>query len=397
MMRDVAVIGAGPAGLMAAEVLAAAGQRVTVYDRMPTPGRKLLIAGLGGLNVTHAGDLETLLTRYGAARERLEPAIRAFAPDDLRAWCHGLGQETFIGSSSRVFPKAMKATPLLRAWLARLRAAGVEFRLRHTWQGWGDDGALRFDAGRVQADAALLALGGASWPRLGTDGAWVAPLRARGVQVADLKPSNCGFDVAWSDVFRTRFEGEPLKRIAVAHAGVTVRGEALITTHGIEGGAIYTLSAQLREAIAADGYATITLDLRPDLEVAELTRRLSTPRRGQSLSNFLRKTAGLTPVAISLLREGGPLDESILAKRIKAVPVHLLSARPIARAISSAGGIVWDAVDARFMLKRIPGLFAAGEMLDWEAPTGGYLLQACFATGRAAAEGMLSWLRRSPA
>ncbi len=396
MTHDIAVVGAGPAGLMAAEVLAAAGRRVTVFDRMVMPGRKLLIAGLGGLNLTHSEDLEALLNRYGTARPMLEPTIRAFTPEALRQWCHDLGQETFVGSSGRVFPKAMKASPLLRAWLVRLRDLGVQFRAQHRWLGWSDDGALRFATPegdvQVRATATLLALGGASWPRLGSDGGWVEPLRARGVQVAELRPSNCGFDVAWSDVFRSRFEGEPLKRITITHQDVSVRGEALVTGYGIEGGAIYALSGRLRDAIAADGYATITLDLRPDLTVAELTQRLQAPRRGQSLSNFLRKTTGLTPIAIAMLREAGPLDESEIVERIKSTQVHLLSTRPIARAISSAGGVAWDDVDARFMLKSAPGVFVAGEMLDWEAPTGGYLLQACFATGRAAAQGILETL-----
>jgi hypothetical protein len=389
----IAVIGAGPAGLMAAEVLAAGGAAVTVFDRMPSPGRKLLIAGRGGLNLTHTEALEPFLDRYGAARPWLEPAIRRFPPAALVAWAEALGQPTFIGSSGRVFPRAMKASPLLRAWLARLAGQGVALSLRHRWQGWDGAGALVFGtpAGpqAVAADAALLALGGASWPRLGSDGTWAA-LLPPGTPVAPLRPANVGFRIAWSPGFAARFAGTPLKRIALEFAGLRVRGEAMITAAGIEGGAVYALAAPLREAIAAAGLATLRLDLRPDLDAAALAARLDGPAGGVSLANRLRR-AGLPPVASALLREAGE-DGRALSRRVQALPLRLEAPMPIDRAISTAGGIARAAVDARFMLHARPGIFVAGEMLDWEAPTGGYLLQACFATGRAAAEGALAWL-----
>ena len=401
LTATVAVIGAGPAGLIAAETLARAGARVTVYDHMASAGRKLLMAGRGGLNLTHSEPLEAFLARYGTAAERLRPAIEAFPPDALRAWSEGLGQATFVGSSGRVFPQALKASPLLRAWLRRLGELGVTFALRHRWTGW-DGAALAFatPAGRIHvaADATILALGGASWPRLGSDAQWVTLLQAAGVKVAPLKPANCGFVVAWSDVFRRRFEGAPLKRIALSFAGRTVRGEAILTATGIEGGAVYALSAPLREAIAAKGEAILTIDLRPDLELATIAERLTKPRGKQSRATFLRKAASLSPPAIGLVQEaiatrgGGEPAPADLAALIKTLPLRLTATAPIARAISTAGGIRFDVVDARFMLRAKPGTFVAGEMLDWEAPTGGYLLQACFATGIAAAQGALAWL-----
>ncbi|TAK47801.1 MAG: TIGR03862 family flavoprotein [Xanthobacteraceae bacterium] len=401
----VAVIGAGPAGLMAAEAIAGAA-RVTVYDRMPSPGRKLMMAGRGGLNITHSEPLDRFLARYGEARPRLSRAIETFPPAALRAWCADLGQDTFVGSSGRVFPAALKASPLLRAWLRRLEASGVAFRLRHRWDGWSSDGALMMTGpagpATVEADAVVLALGGASWPRLGSDGAWVHPLEAAGVAVAPLAPANCGFLVPWSDHFRSRCEGQPLKNIAFTFGGETVRGEAVIARGGIEGGAVYALSRVLREAIAADGAAVVDLDLRPDLTVRELVRRLSAPRGRKSLATFLRKAAGLTPVAIALLQETTIMTATPLAQRtadalallIKAVPLRLTATAPLARAISTAGGVRFDEIGDDFMLLRRPGVFVAGEMLDWEAPTGGYLLQASFATGRAAGEGALRWLGR---
>jgi len=399
---EVAVVGAGPAGLMAAEVLAAGGARVTVYDRMPSVGRKFLLAGRGGLNLTHSEELERLLGRYGDAEPNLRSAIEAFPPTALRAWCEGLGQSTFVGSSGRVFPQAMKASPLLRAWLRRLDASGVAFKLRHHWRGWDADGRLRFDGPQghtlVGADATVLAVGGASWPRLGSDGAWVAEFAEAGIAVAALQPANCGFLVRWSDVFRNRFEGHPLKRIGLSIGGGSVRGEALITQTGLEGGGVYALSGALRDAIAASGQAILQIDLRPDLTLAELQRRLGVPRGKQSLSTFLRKAAKLSPAAIALLREADPavvLDVAALAARIKAVPIGLVGTAPIAHAISSAGGVAFDELDAQFMLRRRPGTFVAGEMLDWEAPTGGYLLQAAFATGAAAGRGVMQWLRRA--
>ena len=384
---------------MAAEVLVGGGAAVTVYDRMPSLGRKFLLAGRGGLNLTHSEELEALLGRYGDAEPRLRPAVEAFSPAHVRAWCEGLGQATFVGSSGRIFPRAMKASPLLRAWLRRLDAAGAAFKPRHRWQGWDDDGRLLFAGpqGRVavRADATVLALGGASWPRLGSDGGWVDALAAAGVMVTPLHPANCGFVVRWSEVFRDRFEGQPLKRIELSFGGRSVRGEALITRNGLEGGGIYALSAPLRDAIAASGEAVLQIDLRPDLTHAALEQRLATPRGKQSMSTFLRKSAALSPAAIGLLRETASLSDLVgaaLAARIKAVPVPLAGIAPIARAISTAGGVVFDEIDAHFMLRRRPGTFVAGEMLDWEAPTGGYLLQAAFATGAAAARGALQWL-----
>ena len=399
----VAVVGAGPAGLFAAECLAGAGCAVTVFDRMPSPARKLLIAGRGGLNLTHSEPLEAFLPRYGTARNWLEPAIRAFPPEALRHWCEDLGQPTFTGSSGRVFPTAFKAAPLLRAWLRRLDALGVRLRPRHRWTGWDGQGRLLFEPEATEvfawrADATLLALGGASWPRLGSDAAWVPVLREAGIAVSPLRPANAGFTLDWSPLFRERAAGEPLKRVALHFGGHTVRGEAVVTAEGLEGGAFYALSAPLREAIARRGEAVPQLDLRPDLPAEEVLRRLSAPRRGQSLSNFLRKTLALPPVAIGLLREvardtsDSLSDPGRLASLVKALPLRLTGIRPIERAISSAGGIAGEEVEEGFMLRRRPGVFVAGEMLDWEAPTGGYLLQACFSTGRAAAEGMLQWL-----
>ena len=371
---------------MAAERLARGRLAVTVFDRMASPARKLLMAGVGGLNITHDEPLDTFLDRYGPARAALAPAIAAFPPAALRDWCAALGQPTFSGSSGRVFPVAMKASPLLRAWLARLAAAGVQFRPRHRWLGWDAAGALAFDPPAAPGQGpVVLALGGASWPRLGSDGAWVRALPP-GV-VAPLRPANCGFTVAWSDHFRSRFEGTPLKRITLSFAGRTVPGEATLTAGGIEGGPFYALAAPLRDAIDAAGHATPRLDLRPDLSAAVLAERLARPRRGQSLSTFLRKAAGLSPVAISLLREcaGTPED---LAAAIKALPLRLTGTTGLARAISTAGGVRLDALEG-WMLR--PGVFVAGEMLDWEAPTGGYLLQAAFSTGFAAGEAALAW------
>ncbi|MGE0851569.1 MAG: NAD(P)/FAD-dependent oxidoreductase [Hyphomicrobiaceae bacterium] len=404
----VAVIGAGPAGLIAAEVLVQGRARVTVYDAMASPGRKVLLAGRGGLNLTHSEDLQRLLTRYGAAEHRLRPPIEAFPPSALRAWCEGLGQETFVGTSGRVFPKAMKASPLLRAWLRRLDAAGVAFRLRHRWTGWDAAGSLTFasPSGPVTAaaDATVLALGGASWPQLGSTGAWAGVLAAAGVRVAPLRPANCGFLTSWSDIFRDRFAGAPLKRLGLSSGAHEARGEALITRGGLEGGGIYALSAPLREAIAATGEAVLRLDLLPDVPIAVLEHRLAAPRGKQSLSTFLRKAASLSPAAIGLLHEAviasaqrlSALTPSALAGLIKATPVRLTGTAPIARAISTAGGIALDEVDETFMLRRLPGVFAAGEMLDWEAPTGGYLLQAAFATGAAAGRGALRRIGVAP-
>jgi uncharacterized flavoprotein (TIGR03862 family) len=397
---SVAVIGAGPAGLMAAEVLAQGGAEVTVYDAMPSAGRKLLMAGRGGLNLTHSEPLAAFIARYREAAPKLEAAINAFPPDRLRAWCEALGQPTLVGTSGRVFPQSFKASPLLRAWLRRLDAAGVRFALRHRWTGWDEKGRLVFETPNghhaAEARATVLALGGASWPRLGSDGSWATLLAAKGVAVSQLKPANCGFTVAWSTVFRDRFEGQPLKNAEFRFGARTERGEAIVTQSGFEGGAIYALSADLREAILASGEAILHIALRPDLDTDALAARLSAPRGKQSISNFLRKALQLSPVAIGLLQEAtsgsvARLSAQGLAALINAVPVKLGGIAPIARAISTAGGISFDELDADYMLRRVPGVFAAGEMLDWEAPTGGYLLQASFATGAAAGRGVLKW------
>jgi len=392
---------------MAADILSAAGVAVTVYDRMPSPGRKFLLAGRGGLNLTHSEELEHFLARYGAARAKLEPAIRRFSPADTRALSESLGQPTFVGTSGRVFPKAMKASPLLRAWLRRLDDNGVRFVLRHRWTGFSENRALLFagpagDAVTINADATILALGGASWPKLGSDGAWTAILLHAGIRIAPLQPANCGFHAAWSARFSERFEGAPLKRIALSHGGRRVRGEAVVTRAGIEGGAVYALSAALRERLAQAGEAVLHIDLRPDIGGEILAQRLAAPRCKQSMANVLRKAAGLSPVAAGLLHEATPgpvaqLSPHDLAALIKAVPVRLTATAPIERAISTAGGIAFDELDGQFMLRRRPGVFAAGEMLDWEAPTGGYLLQASFATGAAAARGVLQYLKPHPA
>lgn len=396
MSPEVTVIGAGPAGLIAAEALARAGARVRLHDAMPSAGRKLLMAGRGGLNLTHSEPPGAFLARYGEAADWLAPRLEGFKPGDLTTWAEGLGQPTFVGSSGRVFPKAMKASPLLRAWLGRLNDLGVQLVLRSRWTGWDADGALTFetpDGPRTETpDATVLALGGASWPRLGSDGGWAGLLAARGVAVAPFEPANVGFDVAWSPVFKARFAGQPLKAIALTHVGRTVRGEAMIAAYGLEGGAVYALSAGLREAIARDGRAELTIDLRPDQSPGQLTSRLVRPQGRQSQSNHLRKAAGLSPAAIGLMREatGGPIPISprSQAELIKAVPVTLTGMQGLDRAISSAGGVRLSELDEDLMLRRLPGVFAAGEMLDWEAPTGGYLLQACFATGLAAARGV---------
>ncbi len=398
----ICIIGGGPAGLMAAEILATAGHRVTIYDRKTSVGRKFLMAGRGGLNLTHSESLDKFLTRYNEAQPFLEPLIRAFSPDDLRAWCEGLGQDTFIGSSGRVFPKAMKASPLLRAWLNRLEQSGVEFKLQHTWRGWNEDAALVFETtdGKyetVKPDAVLLALGGASWPNLGSDGAWAPLLDASGVDISPLRPANSGFTVAWSPYMREKHAGEPLKNITLTLRNKTVPGEMIISEHGLEGGAIYALSSSIRETIAKTGKAVISINLRPQQSKDDLIKKLSKPRGRQSFSTYLHKSLSFTPVHTALLREAVPdvanYTSEQLAELIQATPLTLTAPFSIEKAISSAGGIRLDALNKNMMIKSLPGIFAAGEMLDWEAPTGGYLLQACFATGRAAAHGILNYLK----
>lgn len=399
MSQRIAIIGAGPAGLIAAERLAGEGFAVDVYERMPSVARKFLMAGRGGLNLTHSEPLEGFLARYGETRDWLEPSIRAFPPSDVIEWCEGLGQQTFTGSSGRMFPKAMKASPLLRAWLARLDALGVTIHTRHEWHGFDGEGHLLIagpdsKAGTLEADAVILALGGASWPRLGSRAEWTGWLAERGVEITPFAPANAGFNVSWSEHFTDRFAGSPLKTVRFTHAGQRIRGEAMITAYGIEGGAIYGLSASLRDAIARGGRAALMLDLAPDINEAALARRLAEAKPGQSLSNTLRKQARLSALSAALLREAGevPREPASLAARIKALPLTLTGMQGLERAISSAGGVAREAVDAHFMLKALPGVFVAGEMLDWEAPTGGYLLQASFATGIAAARGAAGWL-----
>lgn len=407
--RSVAIIGGGPAGLMAAEAASSAGVRVDVYDAMPSVGRKFLMAGKGGLNLTHAEPIEPFLSRYGARRARLEPLLAGFGPEALRAWARGLGVETFVGSSGRVFPSGMKAAPLLRAWLHRLRSAGVRFHMRHRWCGWGrdagGDGALRMATPQgeqsVRADAIVLALGGGSWARLGSTGAWVPLLAARDVAVAPLRPANCGFDIGWSQHFRARYAGHPVKSVTLAHAGpegvqLRQQGEFMITATGVEGGLIYALSARLRDEIEAAGTALLHLDLAPGREPARLGQELSRDRGSSSMANHLRRRAGIEGVKAGLLREllpaGDFADPMRLAAAIKALPLRLVASRPLDEAISSAGGVVFEELDERLMIRALPGVFCAGEMLDWEAPTGGYLLTACFASGRAAGAGVASWL-----
>jgi len=402
---SVAIIGGGPAGLMAAEAASNAGARVDVYDAMPSVGRKFLMAGKGGLNLTHSEPPESFLTRYGARRACLAPLLAGFGPEALRAWARGLGVDTFVGSSGRVFPAGMKAAPLLRAWLHRLRAAGVHFHMRHRWCGWEDEGALRFSTPQgeraVRADALVLALGGGSWARLGSTGAWVPLLVARGVRIAPLRPANCGFDVGWSEHFRARYAGHPVKPVALAHAGSDgserrLQGEFMITATGVEGGLIYALSACLRDEIEAKGAAVLHLDLAPGRGLAQLERELSRGRGSSSMANHLRRRAGIAGVKAGLLRELLPAqdfaDPMRLAAAIKALPLRLIAPRPLDEAISSAGGVAFEDLDERLMIRALPGVFCAGEMLDWEAPTGGYLLTACFASGRAAGAGAAAWL-----
>ena len=386
MTQPIAIIGAGPAGLMAAGILSAAGRRVTVYDRMPSPARKFLMAGRGGLNLTHSEAFERFVARYGKRAPHLRPALEGFTPKALRDWADALGAQTFVGTSGRVFPRAMKASPLLRAWLARLAAQGVEVRMRAAWRGWDDRGRLLIGDEAVAADAVVLALGGASWPKLGADGGWTALLAERGVQIAPFQPANAGFIADWSEAMQ-RFAGEPLKNIALGFGGRSVRGEIMLTRRGIEGGAVYALSGALREAIRRHGAAEAILDLKPDLNAGQVASRLGRASPKDSLSNRLRKTLNLPPAAIALIHETRAAD-------VKAVPLRLTGMQGLERAISSAGGVRFDALTADFELKALPGVYCVGEMLDWEAPTGGYLLQACFSTAVAAARAIIR--RTSP-
>ena len=384
---------------MAAEVLAAAGHAVTVYDQMPSVGRKFLLAGKSGLNITYAEDPETFATRFGAAAPRLKRALDGFPPDAVRAWAAALGTETFVGTSGRVFPTVMKASPLLRAWLRRLEAQGVRLRTRHRWLGFGPDGhRLRTPEGDIliNPEATLLAMGGASWPKLGSDGTWTGVMAAEGIAVASLRPANCGFDVDWSRTFAERFAGHAVKSVAASSRAGRIQGEFVISVHGIEGSLVYAHSAALRDALELTGRAALILDLAPGRTAERLAADLARQDVKASFSTRLRKGAGLDGVKAALLREVqaqvNRLPPAELAALIKALPVPLMGPRPIDEAISTAGGVVWDAVDGDFMLETHPGLFVAGEMIDWEAPTGGYLLTACMATGRAAGQGIDRWL-----
>ncbi|MBA4271994.1 MAG: aminoacetone oxidase family FAD-binding enzyme [Pseudomonas sp.] len=401
----VAIIGGGPAGLMAAEVLSQAGVRVDLYDGMPSVGRKFLLAGVGGMNITHSEAYPAFLSRYAERAPQIAPLLRSFDADALCRWIHDLGIETFIGSSGRVFPTDMKAAPLLRAWLKRLRDSGVVIHTRHRWLGWDEHGALRIDSPEgektLKPDATLLALGGGSWSRLGSDGAWMLPLEQRGVGLAPLQPSNCGFEVqAWSELLVSKFAGAPLKNIAIGlNDDIPRLGECVITATGIEGSLIYALSAPIREAINAHGSATIHIDLLPGRPVDKLQAALSKPRGSRSMAKHLHSQVGIDGVKAALLREltdaATFADPALLARAIKALPLTLIKTRPLDEAISSAGGVTFEAMDEQLMLKALPGVFCAGEMLDWEAPTGGYLLTGCFASGRAAGLGIVQWLKSS--
>ncbi len=402
------IVGAGPAGLISAETLAKENFSVTIVDRMPSPARKFLMAGHGGLNLTNSEDIESFIPRYGAAAKKMEKALRAFSPSDLRAWADDFGQETFVGTSGRVFPKGMKAASLVQKWREKLEKLGVSFVFRERWVGWDASGAMLFEEAngapkKREADAYLLALGGASWPHLGADGKWTKIFEENKLPVAPLEAANCGFIVPWSDHFSEKFAGLPLKPVTLTFADRTIQGEAMITEEGLEGPPVYALSGALRDAIKKNGEAILTLDLRPGLDAAEWTKRLSKPRGAMSLSTFLRKAGGLAPQAIGLVREiakkeGFSLEKpKELAALIKALPVRLTATASLKRAISSAGGLKLEAFDDTYMVRARPGVFVAGEMLDWDAPTGGYLLQACFSTGVAAAQGLIKWVYKNRA
>jgi len=396
----VAIIGGGPAGLMAAEILSQRGVKVDVYDSMPSVGRKFLVAGKGGLNLTHSEPFEQFVSRYGSRKKEIEKWLMDFTPDDLREWARGLGIETFVGTSGRVFPVGMKTSPLLRAWLKRLDDLGVTFHLRHKWNGWNADKSLKFETPEgeksVKADAVVLALGGGSWARLGSDGAWVNWLRQAGVEVEALKPSNCGFDVAWSPHLRERYEGHPIKSVVLSFESFRQRGEFILTKGGVQGSLIYAASALIRDEIEAKGGVVILLDMAPDRSYEWLVEKLSKPRGSRSMASHLEKTAGMKGVKAGLLHEFAPKEDFANVERpasfIKRLPIPLIAPRPLDEAISSAGGVTFESLDENLMIRELPGIFCAGEMLDWEAPTGGYLLTACFASGRAAGESVLKWM-----
>lgn len=399
----IAIIGGGPAGLMAAEALTAKGHAVDLYDAMPSLGRKFLMAGKSGLNLTHAEPFDDFLGRYGVTAKRLAPMLKAFPPGTVQAWAKGLGIETFVGTSQRVFPKDFKAAPLLRAWLRRLRANGLSVHVRHKWTGWNADGALTFATPdgevAIAAAATVLALGGASWPKLGSDAAWVAWLEARGVEITTLKPANCGFDVDWSAHMLERFEGHPVKNARLKFHGQSASGEFVITKTGLEGGPVYTLSSALLRTIASKGKATVSIDLVPDLSLETVAQRLARPRDKKSMATHLKRTLHISGVKAGLLREATDkdtfADPAKLAACIKALPITLVRPRPIEEAISCSGGVRWDQMDDGLQLNALPGVFLAGEMLDWDAPTGGYLLSACMATGRWAGDAVAKRLSAS--
>lgn len=401
----VAVIGGGPAGLMAAEALAQAGLAVELFDAMPSVGRKFLLAGVGGMNITHSEPYPAFVGRYAERRDEVDRLLQGFDATALRAWIHGLNVSTFVGTSGRVFPTDMKAAPLLRAWLKRLRDDGVVLHTRHRWLGWQADGRLRVAGPQgervIEAAAVVLALGGGSWARLGSDGAWLPLLAARGVEVTELRPSNCGFEVeAWSDLLKDKFAGAPLKNVAMALPGSMPRkGECILTAQGLEGSLVYALSASIRQRLEQAGHATVLLDLLPDRPLDTLVRALSKPRGSRSMAKHLQSQIGLDGVKAALLREVTDstvfADPARLAQAIKALPIELVRTRPLDEAISSAGGVRFEALDEGLMLKALPGVFCAGEMLDWEAPTGGYLLTACFASGLKAGQAAAAWATRA--
>ena len=400
MSPQVAIIGGGPAGLMAAEVLLKGGAQVALYEAMPSLGRKFLVAGKGGLNLTHSEPIEDFLSRYGSRRPQIEPLLDSFGPKELREWAHGLGIETFVGTSGRVFPKEMKATSLLNACLDRLKESGLQIFTRHKWIGWNKDASLQFETPdgekSVEADATILALGGGSRPELGSDASWIPLLTERGVDISPLKPSNCGFDLNWTGHFRNKFEGRPLKPVALSFKGKKRQGEFIITENGVEGSLIYAFSAQIRDEIEKAGSAIIALDLIPDWSEKRITEKLSQPRGSRSTSSHLKRRVNLSGVKTGLLWEFLQKEDfanpNKLASKIKALPLPLISARPLEEAISSAGGVTFETLNDKLMIRALPGVFCAGEMLDWEAPTGGYLLTACFASGRAAGQGVLDWI-----